>query len=419
MRIALTSIILVLLAASCNVSKSVSYENLSELYLPAQRSFDPNFVVYHSSTDSSTVYFRISTEDLLYARAEEGAPFKARVRIEYELFMGYDSKNMLDSSHVAIEHTRKSDEGVYLYGSFKIPSKLPTLMVARVKSFDLNRKTQVMNLIEVDRSSTHNKQHYIVREKSGHPLFDPYVSSEDTVIIQTKQGGSKIHVLRYPVDEQLASPPFTSYLPSQTILSPAQSTDLQQSEDGFYFSPNIAGVYFFTFDKANPVGPTLLFFNENYPKIGRSEDLAPPLRYLTSRKEYNDISEAENIKKAVDGFWMNAGRNPDRAKELIIAYYDRVQTANEYFTSTKEGWMTDRGMIYLIFGPPNVLYRNSTGESWVYGTEGNYLSFTFNFVKMPNALSDNDYELSRSPIYKNYWYRSVDSWRQGRISVEN
>ena len=409
-----------LLAASCSSTKSVAYENLSELYRPAERSLEPQFTVYHTSDDSTTVYFRISNEDLLYARSSEDSEFMANIRIEYQIFMGYDSKNMLDSSHVSITHTRENSDPIYLYGSFKIASGLPTLQVARIKSYDLNRKTHVMNLIEIDRRTLHNEQHYlIVDESTGHPLFEPFIDAADTVEIITTKPGDLLNALRYDVPSSIAPPPFTSYYANTPSMSPSLTQAVQRSGNRFVFSPKERGVYFFTFDRQNPIGPTLYYFKPSFPSLGSYEDMVPPLRYLSSRKEHTKMIEAEDVKKEIDKFWLNAGRSPERAKELILSYYDRVQFANAEFSSIREGWATDRGMIYIIFGPPNVVYRNSTGESWVYGTEGNYLSFTYNFAKVKNPLSNNDFELSRSPSYKNYWYRSVDSWRQGRVSISN
>ena len=37
-------------------------------------------------------------------------------------------------------------------------------------------------------------------------------------------------------------------------------------------------------------------------------------------------------------------------------YYRRVRFANEEFTQYKDGWKTDRGMIYILFGPPNQVF---------------------------------------------------------------
>ena len=143
--------------------------------------------------------------------------------------------------------------------------------------------------------------------------------------------------------------------------------------------------------------------------------MVEPLRFITSKKEYNSLKESDNTKEALDEFWLDNTVNAERAKELIKHYYSRVEGANRYFSSYTAGWQTDRGMIYLIFGPPNIIYRSSGAESWIYGEENNFMSLNFNFVKVKNPFSENDYMLNRSPVYKSNWYRAVDSWRQGRV----
>jgi len=138
------------------------------------------------------------------------------------------------------------------------------------------------------------------------------------------------------------------------------------------------------------------------------------MRYLSSKKEFEDIKSSASVRKALDNFWLNKGGNADRTRQLIRIYYGRVQEANRLFTSYVEGWRTDRGMIYIIFGPPNTLYRGDVTESWIYGTPTSTLALNFFFTKVNNPFSPNDFILSRAPIYESNWYRAVDIWRQGR-----
>jgi len=107
------------------------------------------------------------------------------------------------------------------------------------------------------------------------------------------------------------------------------------------------------------------------------------------------------------------------AKEIIRKYDKRVQDGNAYFTSYVEGWKTDRGMIYLIYGAPNVIYKTANSETWTYGEENNINSLTYVFSKVNNPFTDNDYSLDRSPNYKQAWYSAVDIWRQGRAYLQD
>ncbi|HRD38102.1 MAG TPA: GWxTD domain-containing protein, partial [Bacteroidia bacterium] len=109
----------------------------------------------------------------------------------------------------------------------------------------------------------------------------------------------------------------------------------------------------------------------------------------------------------------------ERAKTLLKRYYARVTESNKLFTSYLPGWKTDRGMIYIVFGAPNNMYKFNGGETWVYGEETQSYAVRFHFKKVINPFSDNDYIMERNEYYKEAWYRAVDYWRQGHIYIDN
>jgi len=141
----------------------------------------------------------------------------------------------------------------------------------------------------------------------------------------------------------------------------------------------------------------------------------PSLRFISTNKEYKSISEAEDPQDAVDEFWLDRTSSPDKSRELIRNYYSRIENSNEFFTSHVPGWKSDRGLVYVVFGPPDNIYRSVSGESWIYGNSKSQPNLTFNFTKTFNPFSDNDFRLKRSPEYKSFWYNAVDTWRQGRV----
>ena len=126
------------------------------------------------------------------------------------------------------------------------------------------------------------------------------------------------------------------------------------------------------------------------------------------------MERSPNLKSAVEAFWLARGGNEERTRGLIKKFYSRVQDANRFFASYTEGWKTDRGMVFIVFGGPNALYLSSNSESWTYGTPNSTLALNFFFAKVNNPFTDNDFSLSRSPIYEANWYRAVETWRQGR-----
>ena len=172
------------------------------------------------------------------------------------------------------------------------------------------------------------------------------------------------------------------------------------------------GIYLFQTDTSLKKGFAVFRFAENFPYVTTVNQMLQSLRYLTSKNEYDDIVITKNKKEAIDKFWIETAGNADRAKELIKSYYNRVQFANRFFTSYIEGWKTDRGIIYIIYGEPNIIIRGKGFEKWTYGEDRNMLSITFSFYKIENPFTDNDYGLSRSPLYKDGWYIAVENWRR-------
>jgi GWxTD domain-containing protein len=159
-------------------------------------------------------------------------------------------------------------------------------------------------------------------------------------------------------------------------------------------------------------GYTLFCVYDGYPRINTTGRMLEPLRYLTLGQEYKQLAESLQPKEAVDNFWLSLSGGADRAVEMIRNYYGRVEDANRFFFSFCEGWKTDRGMIYIIFGPPNVVYRSGQAEFWTYGEVNNYRSMEFVFIKVINPFTGNDYILQRQENYKPYWYNAVQQWRR-------
>ena len=154
--------------------------------------------------------------------------------------------------------------------------------------------------------------------------------------------------------------------------------------------------------------------------------MIPPLAYLATPEEMEEMLTAGKPKLALDKFWLDRTGSIERSKELIRIYYNRTLFSNFYFTSYKAGWLTDRGMIYIMYGPPDKVYKNAEGESWGYKKpavksrwgsrytmEDQYL--WFNFRKQKSLFSDNDFVLNRAGTPVSYWDIAVARWREGKV----
>jgi len=138
-----------------------------------------------------------------------------------------------------------------------------------------------------------------------------------------------------------------------------------------------------------------------------------PIKYISSDEAYLNIIAQTNKKLAIDNFWLRISGSTDGARELIRIYYSRALFANFYFTDITEGWRTDRGMIYMIFGNPDKITRLNTEERWSYNRNPRSLNIVFHFKQISSKLSTNIFRLERDSKYKNIWDQAVNSWKSG------
>lgn len=152
---------------------------------------------------------------------------------------------------------------------------------------------------------------------------------------------------------------------------------------------------------------------DDYPRLARVQSLAEPLIYICTKQEFDKIKAAKGDKKAFDKVVLGITGDADRARTFMRSYFRRVELANHYFTSYKEGWKTDRGMIYIIFGLPDEVFRFSDREVWNYNNAS--YKITFNFAKSPTIFDPDNFVLIRQRKFQDTWYEVIDLWRNARF----
>ncbi|SKC39581.1 GWxTD domain-containing protein [Ohtaekwangia koreensis] len=151
----------------------------------------------------------------------------------------------------------------------------------------------------------------------------------------------------------------------------------------------------------------------DYPRLTKLESLADPFIYVCTRQEFDRLKIARGDKKAFDKVILGITGDADRAKKFMRSYFKRVELSNQFFTSYKEGWKTDRGMIYIVFGLPDEVYKFSDREVWSY--KNSLFKATFDFVKSPTLFDPDNYVLIRERKYQETWYEVIDLWRNARF----
>jgi len=207
-----------------------------------------------------------------------------------------------------------------------------------------------------------------------------------------------------------SSPAFSE---GQAKVSKAMKADsVFQLAPASPFTVNKKGLYLFQRDTLESNG--FAFRGENdYPRYKMIQNLASPMIYICTKQEYDKLEASKGDKKIFDRTILSIAGDTDRAKRIIKTYFRRVEFANKFFTSFKEGWKTDRGMIYIIFGEPIEVYKFGDREVWTYDHSSH--NVTFNFSKAGNIFAPDNYVLIRDKKYQTLWYEVVDLWRKARF----
>lgn len=178
------------------------------------------------------------------------------------------------------------------------------------------------------------------------------------------------------------------------------------------------GLYFTQTDTTSLSGISFRVEKSYYPRYVTAEKLIQPIRYISTSDEMDNLLDDEEAKLALDRYWIKATRSRERAKDVIRSYYRQVTRANVLFTSYKEGWKTSQGMVYLLYGSPDIVYRSNGEERWIFNEGNNLLpEMAFNFVKVRNIFSNQHYNLLPDESYSRFWYRNIDLWRKGRKQI--
>lgn len=108
------------------------------------------------------------------------------------------------------------------------------------------------------------------------------------------------------------------------------------------------------------------------------------LRFIATQAEIDHINEGEDEetkRMLFEEYWKGIDPNPSTSRnEAFEEYYGRIDYANKNFRSYTDGWMTDMGMVYIIFGQPFQVERTPRGSDgrtfsrWIYQ---NQRQFTF------------------------------------------
>jgi len=83
------------------------------------------------------------------------------------------------------------------------------------------------------------------------------------------------------------------------------------------------------------------------------------------RSAFLQLQTNEEREQFIEAFWKRRDPTPDTVEnEFKEEHYRRIAYANERFSSGIPGWRTDRGRIYIMWGPPDSIESHSSGSTY-------------------------------------------------------
>ena len=255
--------------------------------------------------------------------------------------------------------------------------------------------------------------HYPVNgylEKDGEKQWLPYRSLTSRYVVRGSGSGKPIRFSFYKDAFPTPSPPFAEKeFKMDRFLFPDSTFSIDPGNEIGPFTKE--GLYLAQEDTLSSEGFSFIVKKDPYPKYNKLGDLKGPLLFVTTRDENDAIGAAGEDKSKFDKVILDITNDKERAKNFMRNYFRRVEYANQFFTSYKEGWKTDRGMIFIVFGAPDEVGVSGQQEIWAYKNP----RIQFAFTKAGSVYHPDHFVLVRDKQYTEDWYVTVDLWRKSRF----
>ena len=368
--------------------------------------------VFNSNDSTSELFVQIDLQALAVVSGKSKVESLNEYVFDYSLVNGFKEKEVLQTGRINISESPNNNE---IYSSFKI--KLNTLADGNYVLFtsleDKTNSKAFVSRTDISKGNPDSDQNFMLLNADGSIHWENFVRGDEKLQLKLNDPAIKeLYISWYAPKFSPAIVPFQQVRPNE--LKSLESSKPVKIEIINGKSVPLAfkdlGVYFFHLNENEKRGFSVFKFFAEFPYVATDAQRLFTLRYLNPRWEFEELMAMEP-EKAVDEFWYFKSRKQDRSEDMMRTYYGRVQRANELFTSYKEGWKTDRGMIFIIYGTPDKVFKFKDREVWEYGQGAFYNGLRFQFRREVNPFSKNDFRLLRQDHYEHSWQGIVENWR--------
>ena len=413
----------ILFLGGCSTTESTTNEvssgYLASVYNPSRLSLHPDYSIYHESAGYSVLYIRAYPSEMRFTQTNEESEYRALLLLNYQLIQVDDSGLtgfMVDSASITYKLKAIDEKRAAFFATLSIPVKEGKRYLLRLEARDLNRGSIGLEYLYVDKINPYSAQNFkVVSNFSGYPKFMRFFLPGEKFNVRYRNSSTdSVHVEYFRIESELPRPPITATA-DYTMNYTLDTTFVFPLVDTVQYDLMEKGMYFARVETEQENGLSLYNFGGSFPLVKTPAELMEPLFYLATLAEYRDLRKEPNLKLAVDNYWLKMGNNVEKSRELIRVFYNRVVYSNLYFTSNKEGWKTDQGMIFILFGPPSRIQMTGLGEKWYYFAKRKSNPVEFNFARKPNVYSFQYMVWVKSTESQMYWNEAVRSWRNGKV----
>jgi GWxTD domain-containing protein len=399
------TILLLVFGFSCKSPARLAFRNIAPFYNPDSEFKGLSYELFNLDDSITNLYLSFPYKQLLYVK-ENGSQV-ANFRFFYQLYDGFDNSRLIDSASFYGSDSLKKQEK--FLDSIPLVTFRGRNYIINAELTDLNSGKSYGRFLSLNKSKLSTNDDVILLGSDNLPLMRNYVHRNESFQLRLNEDLKDIKIA---LSSGASLPAINPYAASARANETGfDSTFTVGVYEGFsdQLLLNNPGTYFIVSENEDVF--LAHRFYDGFPEIGTVAEMRESLRYISTDSEYRNMM-AQPPRAAVDDFWIKITGHPERALQQIKRYYKRVEEANRFFTLSKEGWKSDRGMIYIVYGPPSVVYRNAFSEEWTYGEIGNPLSVRFLFNSVSFAGDLTEFELVRSDNYRNSWHLAVSNWRR-------
>ena len=407
---AIITVLAVILTSCAGNRRAQQSVKLTDSYNPGANSVHPEIKVFHLNDSLSELNIQIYPQEILLSTNNPDSALRGSVRFNAELYNVRDSSVAVDTISTVLMLDQNSLRKPSIYSKLMLRTKFGECYVLKLLVTDVLRERLAVVLLMVDKTNRNTGQWYRTTNPDGSVFFGMAVREGGGIMLEhPTQTLDSAYVFFYR-NLSVSPPPVMAI---RALLPASADSVWVWKIKGKRLSFPYEGTYCISTDSIPGKGLMLGRFTTGFPSRISPDQLLESMVYIEPGVADSGFVVTNN-KLLLDSLWLSRTGDHEASRELIRIYYNRLFLANYYFSSYKEGWKTDRGMIFMVYGLPNRIFRYGLNEVWIYGHASGKKSTRFHFRYKQGSASPNDFVLDYMHSSNLKWRTIEDGWKKGK-----